>query len=255
VSQLRVSPSEGETIVSITPERAGWTYVGFEALRLTGGTVSRETGDRELCVVVIAGRARIGEWSLGAREMPFEGAPDAAYFPPGSTVKMSGAAELGLCWAPAPDGGAAARPLPASEVTPVTRGSGSMERTIHNILMLEREAERLLVTEVQTPAGHWSSYPPHRHERDALPQESLLEETYYHRVDPAHGFVIQRVYTDDRSLDEAITARDRDTVLVPRGYHPVGVPPGYRSYYLNVMAGPRRTWAFHNDPDHEWLMA
>jgi 5-deoxy-glucuronate isomerase len=255
VSELRIPASEGETIVSITPERARWGYVGFEALRLTDSTATRETGDRELCVVVIAGHAQVGAWSLGGRETPFEGAPDAAYFPPGSSVSISGDAEVGLCWAPAPEGGAEPRPLRASEITPQTRGSGPMERTIHNILMLEREAERLLVTEVQTPAGHWSSYPPHRHERDALPDESLLEETYYHRVDPAHGFVVQRVYTDDRDLDEAIAARDRDTVLVPRGYHPVGVPPGYRSYYLNVMAGPRRTWAFHNDPDHEWLMA
>ena len=205
---------------------------------------------------MIAGRAVVGDWELGGRETPFEGAPDAAYFPPGSTVTVRGGdAEIGLCWAPAPEGGAEARPLPASEITPETRGSGTMTRTIHNILMKEREAERLLVTEVQTPAGHWSSYPPHRHERDALPEESLLEETYYHRVDPAHGFVVQRVYTDDRALDEAIAVRDRDTVLVPRGYHPVGVPPGYRSYYLNVMAGPRRAWQFHNDPDHEWLMA
>jgi 5-deoxy-glucuronate isomerase len=256
MSRLRVPPSEGETIVSISPERAGWSYVGFEALWLTGGaTVTRETGDRELCVVVIAGHAQIGEWALGGRATPFEGAPDAAYFPPGSTVTVSGEAEIGLCWAPAPEGGARARPLPAAEITPESRGRGTMLRTIHNILMSGREAERLLVTEVQTPAGHWSSYPPHRHERDALPEESLLEETYYHRVDPAHGFVVQRVYTDDRSLDEAIAVRDRDTVLVPRGYHPVGVPPGYRSYYLNVMAGPRRAWQFHNDPDHEWLMA
>ena len=257
MSNLRVPPAaEGETIVSVSPERAGWTYVGFEALRLSdGATITRETGDRELCVVVIAGRAVVGDWELGGRETPFEGAPDAAYFPPGSTVTVRGGdAEIGLCWAPAPEGGAEARPLPASEITPETRGSGTMTRTIHNILMKERAAERLLVTEVQTPAGHWSSYPPHRHERDALPEESLLEETYYHRVDPAYGFVVQRVYTDDRALDEAIAVRDRDTVLVPRGYHPVGVPPGYRSYYLNVMAGPRRAWQFHNDPDHEWLM-
>jgi 5-deoxy-glucuronate isomerase len=253
MTELRIPGSDGETIVSITPERAGWGYVGFEALRLNG-SITRETGERELCAVIISGRARIGDWELGSRPTPFEGAPDAAYFPPGSTVTLAGEAEIGLCWAPAPEGDAEARPLPAAGVEPQTRGSGSMTRTIHNILMLEREAEKLLVTEVQTPAGHWSSYPPHRHERDALPEESLLEETYYHRVDPARGFVVQRVYTDDRELDEAIAARDRDTVLVPRGYHPVGVPPGYRSYYLNVMAGPRRVWAFHNDPDHEWLM-
>jgi 5-deoxy-glucuronate isomerase len=259
--ELLVPPATaGTTIVTVTPERAGWTYVGFEALRLAEGeTASRDTGDRELCVVVISGRADVGEWTgLGSRPTPFEGAPDAAYLPPGSSVTVrggAGGAEIGLCWAPAPLGGAAARVLPGAEIEPETRGTGTMTRTIHNILMSGREAERLLVTEVQTPAGHWSSYPPHRHERDAPPEETLLEETYYHRVDPAHGFVVQRVYTDDRELDEAIVARDRDTVLVPRGYHPVGVPPGYRSYYLNVMAGPRRAWQFHNDPDHAWLLA
>jgi 5-deoxy-glucuronate isomerase len=261
-SDLLVPPSAAAadgTIHTLTPESAGWTYVGFEVLTLAEGQeATRETRDRELCVVVVSGHVDVDDWTgLGGREHPFEGVADAAYLPPGHTVGLRGGAggcELGLAWAPAPNGGAAARVLPGSEITPESRGSGTTTREIHNVLMAEREAESLLVCEVQTPAGNWSSYPPHKHERDALPEETLLEETYYHRVDPAQGFVVQRVYSDDRSLDEAICARDRDVVLVPRGYHPVGVPPGYRSYYLNVMAGPRRAWQFHNDPDHEWLM-
>ena len=107
-------------------------------------------------------------------------------------------------------------------------------------MMDNQAAERLLVTEVITPSGHWSSYPPHKHDRDALPDESYLEETYYHRVAPAYGFGIQRVYTDDRSLDETVAVHDRDVVLVPRGYHAVAAPPGVAVYYLNVMAGPSR---------------
>ena len=87
-----------------------------------------------------------------------------------------------------------------------------------------------------------------------LPHESLLEETYYHRLSPSQGYGMQRVYTDDRSLDETVSFGDRDVVLVPRGYHPVGAPHGYTLYYLNVMAGPKRTWRFHNDPAHEWLL-
>jgi len=106
-----------------------------------------------------------------------------------------------------------------------------------------------------TPNGHWSSYPPHKHDRDDLPRESYLEETYYHKIYPSTGFAVQRVYTDDRSLDETMIVKDGDAVLVPKGYHPVSAPPGYDLYYLNVMAGPKRTWKFHNDPDHEWLMA
>jgi 5-deoxy-glucuronate isomerase len=120
--------------------------------------------------------------------------------------------------------------------------------------MGDREAESLLVCEVLTPAGHWSSYPPHKHDRDALPEESFLEETYYHRIAPAQGFGLQRVYSDDRTLDETLRFGDRDLVLVPRGYHTVSAPPGYTVYYLNVMAGPVRTWAVANDPDHEWTL-
>ena len=135
-----------------------------------------------------------------------------------------------------------------------TRGKGSNTRHVRNILAdTDDRAESLLVVEVVTPAGNWSSYPPHKHDRDAFPDETLLEESYYHRFTPSQGYGVQRVYTDDRSLDETMAIHDRDVVLVPRGYHPVGAAHGYTLYYLNVMAGPRRTWRFHNDPDHDWL--
>jgi 5-deoxy-glucuronate isomerase len=243
----------------VTPESAGWSYVGFEPLRLRAGRpVERDTGNRECCAVVIAGRADVvsehGEWrDLGARPTPFAGAPDAAYLPPGTSFTISGEAEVGLCFAPAREG-AEPRVLPASGVVPETRGHGAHERTIHPILMGGEEADSLLVCEVYTPPGHWSSYPPHKHDRDAMPDESLLEETYYFRIDPPQGFGLQRVYSDDRRLDETLSVRDRDTVLVPRGYHTVSAPPGYAVYYLNVMAGPTRAWAVANDPDHEWTL-
>jgi len=111
------------------------------------------------------------------------------------------------------------------------------------------------VVEVITPGGNWSSYPPHKHDRENLPHESRLEETYYHRLNPSQGYAVQRVYTDDRSLDEVMVVQDRDVVLVPEGYHPVGAAYGYDLWYLNVMAGPERIWRFHNDPDHAWLLA
>jgi 5-deoxy-glucuronate isomerase len=243
----------------VTPESAGWRYVGFEAQRLADGEVTTvDTGDREVCVVVVEGTCHVGEWhDLGGRPDPWSGPPDAAYLPPGTRfeIRASGEAEIGLCFAPAPGGGAAARVLAGEEIEVETRGHGAQERYVHPILMGDREAESLLVTEVLTPAGHWSSYPPHKHDRDDPPRETLLEETYYHRIKPARGFGLQRVYTDDRSLDESIVFGDRDCVLVPRGYHTVSAPPGYEVYYLNVMAGPTRNWIFANDPDHEWTMA
>jgi 5-deoxy-glucuronate isomerase len=246
---------------AVTPESAGWDYVGFEPLLLQPGEVAeRANGERECCVVVIGGRVHVrsehGDWrDLGGRTSPLEGAPDAAYLPPGTSFTVTGAgeAEVGLCFAPA-NGGAEPRDLPASAVVPETRGHGAHERTINAILMGDEEADSLLVCEVYTPPGHWSSYPPHKHDRDALPEESFLEETYYFRIDPPQGFGLQRVYTDDRSLDETLSVRDRDTVLVPRGYHTVSAPPGYAVYYLNVMAGPTRAWAVANDPDHEWTL-
>ena len=119
--------------------------------------------------------------------------------------------------------------------------------------MEDAAAESLLVTEVITPAGHWSSYPPHKHDTNDPPKETQLEETYYHRLRQANGFAVQRVYTADRTLDETVAVRDGDVVLVPRGYHTVSAAPGYELYYLNVMAGPVRKWCVTFDPEHEWL--
>jgi 5-deoxy-glucuronate isomerase len=165
----------------------------------------------------------------------------------------SDGAEVAVCTAGAKEG-VEPRLIGPADIRVETRGSGAMERTIHNILMEDAPAESLLVTEVLTPDGHWSSYPPHKHDRDAPPDETFLEETYYHRIRPDHGFGLQRVYTADGSLDESVAFRDGDVVLVPRGYHTVSAPPGYELYYLNVMAGPRREWRMQNDPEHEWLL-
>ena len=136
------------------------------------------------------------------------------------------------------------------------RGEGTNRRLVRNILPETEAAESLLVVEVITPGGHWSSYPPHKHDTADGEAETALEETYYHRLNPPQGFAFQRVYTLDGSLDETMTVGDGDVVLVPRGYHPVGAPYGYDLYYLNVMAGPpKRQWIFHNDPAHEWIVA
>ena len=262
VHAAREPGPDGE-LVTVTPSSAGWSHVGFEVLALAPGQVAqRDTGARELCVVVVGGRCHVesehGSWhDLGQREDPFSGRPDAAYLPPGTHVRIEGAdagVEVALCSAPA-HAGAAARVLPAEHVAAEVRGYGAQERIVNAILMGDRAADSLLVCEVLTPAGHWSSYPPHKHDRDAPPDETLLEETYYHRISPAQGFALQRVYTDDGAVDETMAVRDRDVVLVPRGYHTVSAPPGYALYYLNVMAGPTRAWAVANDPAHEWTLA
>jgi 5-deoxy-glucuronate isomerase len=256
------APDQDGFVHHVTPASAGWSYVGFSVLELPPGrVVSRRTEDTEVCIVILTGRVRISAGDqdfglLGERESVFDGLPWSVYIPAHShwTVEAETAAEVAICASPA-EGKLPARIIPPSEVGEEVRGKGTNTRHVRNILPDTGTAESLLVVEVITPGGNWSSYPPHKHDRDALPDESYLEETYYHRLKPAQGFAFQRIYTDDRSLDETLTVGDGDVVLVPRGYHPVGAPHGYDLYYLNVMAGPKRVWRFHNDPAHEWLMA
>ena len=212
-------------------------YVGFETVALAGRIERREEA-RETCVVLLSGQANLSGLGEAARADVFAGPPTALYVPPRTTWWAEGEGELALCFAPA-EGKLEPRLLAAPDLS--TRGSGTEERFIANILMESEPAESLLVTEVVTPAGHWSSYPPHKHDTDDPPNETLLEETYYHRL-RGPGWAVQRVYTDDGSLDETLAVADGDVVLVPRGYHPVAADPRVDLYYLNVMAGPVRQW-------------
>lgn len=264
-SPLLVKAAAGRQICDITPESAGWTHVGFRALRLAAGeSEAIETGARELCLVVLTGTVDVQVGgarfdALGSRDSVFaEQSPDALYVPAGHalTVTATRDAEVALCTAPSRAGSAhAVRRIDGPAMRRSVRGQGSNTRHVCDILPQDDPgADHLLVVEVITPGGHSSSYPPHKHDRDVPPEETLLEETYYHRLDPPQGFAFQRVYTDDRSLDEACVVENHDVVMVPRGYHPCVAPHGYDLYYLNVMAGPERAWHFRNDPVHEWML-
>jgi 5-deoxy-glucuronate isomerase len=254
-------PDRDGLLVGVTPDSAGWEYIGFQVLRLAKGrTVERRTEDTEVCLVVLSGRCTVStndaEWrSIGGRNSVFDGAPYAIYLPPGVAYEIESVtdAEVAVASAPA-QGGVEPYLIRPEDARVEVRGSGNMERSIQPILMEDRPAERLLVVEVLTPNGHWSSYPPHKHDREDPPRERYLEETYYHRLRPEWGFALQRVFTQDGSLDETLTFHDGDVVLVPKGYHIVSAPPGYDLYYLNVMAGPVREWTIRNHPDHEWLL-
>lgn len=246
----------------ITPASANWKYVGFELFELAvGKTYSSQSGDNEICLVTVTGTANIivdGKIfeAVGKRETVFaDEAPGAVYLSSGSSYSVIAISPVTLAICSAPGKGThKARQITSKDMGRETRGSGNNIRHVRNILPETEPADSLLVVEVITPSGNWSSYPPHKHDSDNLPVESSLEETYYHRVNPSQGFAFQRVYTDDRSIDETMTVEDGDVVMVPRGYHPVGTPHGYDLYYLNVMAGPTREWHFNNDPAHEWIV-
>lgn len=262
MSLLVKAAREGRTLAEVTPASAGWRYVGFAAHRLAAGeTLEIFEAERECCIVLLEGcvdmEADGTRWNgLASRESVFDdAAPYALYVPPRTrvTVRAQRTAELGVASAPA-TGQLPMRLIEPTQMKRSVRGKGLNTRYVCDILPQTEPAEALLVVEVRTPGGHASSYPPHKHDRDLVPEESALEETYYHRLDPPQGFAFQRVYTDARDLDETMAVEDHDVVMVPRGYHPVVVPYGYDSYYLNVMAGPRRVWHFYNDPAHEWII-
>ncbi len=253
------APAADGTVLDVTPESAGWTYVGFRVVRLAAGQdyAHREEG-REACLVILSGTVSIdagGETleGLGGRKSVFDGAATSVYLPAGTDyrIRAADAAEVAICTAPG-TGAGQIRVIRSDQVE--VRGKGSNTRHVRNILADTDAAESLLVVEVITPGGNWSSYPPHKHDQDAFPKETFLEETYYHRLSPPQGFAFQRVYTDARDIDETMAVEDGDVVMVPRGYHPVGAPHGYDLYYLNVMAGPRRNWVFRNDPAHDWIV-
>ncbi|AZQ68248.1 5-deoxy-glucuronate isomerase [Silicimonas algicola] len=247
----------------VTPQTAGWRYVGFGLYRLRAGdTASEVTGSNEVILVVVEGKVRIEgggqDWGvLGERMDVFEKTPPhSLYLPNGAewTATAETDCVLAVCAAPG-KGGHEARKIGPDGIDLVTRGKGTNTRHINNVAMENEDyADALLVTEVFTPAGHWSSYPSHRHDEDDFPRVTYLEEVYYHRLNPSSGFGVQRVYTDDGKLDETMAVSDGDVVLVPRGHHPCGAPYGFEMYYLNVMAGPLRKWRFVPAPEVEWIM-
>jgi 5-deoxy-glucuronate isomerase len=217
--------------------------------------------DKERLILVLEGHAEA--WAggrdlgdVGSRETVFDGSPCPVFLlAPGEGFELVASTGALVCVASAPGGRIAlTRLIAPADVLVEARGSGNTARKIHHLLPPAAEAGRLIAFEVFTPGGNWSSYPPHKHDTEDPPREARLEEIYFYRFARPQGFALQRVYTPDGSLDETLTARDLDVVLVPAGYHPVGAPAGYDCYYLNVMAGPNRVWHFTVDPEHAWLM-
>ena len=257
----RPDPRDGAT-QRLTAADAAWDWIGFSAHRLAPGQAIERPGDgQEVGVVVVEGHVAIQAGasrfpSVGSRASVFEGPPaPVVLVVAGEPVAIQAATAATVLVASAPAGD----PVATRLIEPATmrveeRGHGQTARRIHHLLPPDQPASRLILVEVFTPGGNWSSWPPHKHDTEDQPRESRLEELYYYRFERPQGFALARVYSADRDLDQAMAPMDGDVVLVPRGFHPVGMPAGYDGYYLNVMAGPTRLWNFTLDPDHAWLM-
>ena len=257
--------------VAIGPREAGWEHTGLHVLTLAAGESRRIIGgEHEWLVLPLSGQVNVERGGkllfLSGRTGPFAGTTDFAYVPLSSifTISSTAGARIALPHAKA------SKPLPfrrvpAEETVVELRGAGHCSRQVNNFATPSvLEADSIIACEVLTPAGNWSSYPPHKHDEHLRDRESVLEEIYYFEMradgdapESAKPFGYQRVYgTWDRPVSVMAEVHSGDVVLVPHGWHgPSMAPPGYDMYYLNVMAGPgaQREWLISEDPDHAWV--
>ena len=236
----------------VTPESAGWSHLYFG---VRSGSFASATGDGEVALVPLAGRCMVDadgvRYELGGRESVFAGMPWALYLPRDTDYRVESDGEVAICGARCERRRETVLIRP-EDVEIEVRGAGNATRQINHIVKPEFPAERLLVVEVFTPSGNWSSYPPHKHDEDHPPGEVVLEETYYFKTD---GFAVQRLYSPRHGLDVTETVRDGDLMLVPYGYHTTAAAHGYDLYYLNALAGERRSMAAADDPELAWIRA
>ena len=260
------STGDGREVVRITPEVARWGYSGLRVLELAAGQDELgDTGGDEMIVLPLVGSCTVdtdaGGADLAGRADVFSAVTDSAYVPRDTAYRISTehGGRFALASARSDAEGLPFRHVKADEVQVEIRGAGACSRRVNNFGTPDvLGADRLIACEVVTPAGNWSSFPPHKHDTDR-PGESVLEEIYYFEVadgPSGPGLAYQRVYgTPDRPADVLAEVRSGDVVIVPHGWHgPSMAVPGYDLYYLNVMAGPgRREWLICDDPAHSWV--
>ncbi len=260
-------------IVEVRHEQAGWNTLSFQVRRLVPGeTWELDTETREFALVTLGGQLNVassrGSWTaIGGRTGVFTGLPHALYLPRATraTVAPKTACEFAVAWVEA-NRDFPPRQIRPNDVTVEIRGGDHATRQINSIIPPGFPCDRLVVVEVYTPGGNWSSYPPHKHDREKVDDagrllEADLDEIYYYRFDRPEGYALQRIYTGPDSplakagcpIDASVTARENDVVLVPEGYHPVSSPVGFTSYYLNVLAGSAQSLAASDDPQYAWI--
>jgi len=254
--------SDGQSgeMLDFTRQAVDWEWMSMSARRLNPGErYQRNTDGEEAAFVVLGGRCVAdwgkGEQPIGERKNVFDGFPYCLYLPSGNSVKFKAetVCEIAECRVPS-KAKLEPRLVTPRDVATSLRGGGNASRQIVDIVRPDFPADKLVVIEVYTPGGNWSSYPPHKHDLHNPPTEVDLDEIYYYRIDhPKEGFALQRLYSPDKSQDVTVRAQDGDAVLVRSGYHPVVAGPGYNVYYLNFLAGTSRAMQVTEDPNHVWL--
>lgn len=260
VHSKKIIEGKSGELLSFTRQQAQWEWMSMSARRLNPGEMYEATTKGEEAAFVILGGRCTADWgnseqAIGGRKNVFDGLPYCLYLPAGSEVRFKAetVCEIAECRAPS-EAKLEPRLITPKDVTTSLRGGGNASRQIVDIVRPDFPADKLVIIEVYTPGGNWSSYPPHKHDVHNPPNEVDLDEIYYYRMDrPEEGFALQRLYSPDQSSDVTLRAGDGDAVLVHSGFHPVVAGPGYNVYYLNFLAGTSRTLAVTEDPRHIWL--
>ena len=257
MGRLLLRASEG---IEVTPDTAGWRFISFRIETLDQGErIVHEPSPEEVVLVPLSGSARVetteADWVFGGRQSVFEGLPEVLYLPPfaGWTLTAESDLEIAVCGARSESRAHQPRLVTANDYAVEVRGAGNATRRVVTPLSPGFDADKLIVVEVWTPAGNWSSYPPHKHDEMRPPDEVPLEEIFYYRTPKADGFAVQRLYSPERGFDETWAVHDGDLLLVPWGYHTTVAAPGHELYYLNVLAGETRDLSAYEDPAHSWV--
>jgi 5-deoxy-glucuronate isomerase len=252
-------PERTGAAVDVNRARAGWKYIQFAVRHVAPRRSWRgDTGANECCLVLLQGTCRVlydgNEITLGPRRSVFTDYPHALFLSRRTrfVVTADAPAEIADARAPARRT-CASRLIRPQDCGFEIRGGGNATRQIIDIMPPGFAADRLMLCEVLTPGGNWSSYPPHKHDVERPPLEAKLEEIYYYRFEHRDAYGFQRLH--GRQTDITLTVRHGDVVIVRHGYHPFVTAHGYNAYYLNVLAGIRRSMAASDDPRYAALRA
>jgi 5-deoxy-glucuronate isomerase len=258
-SSVNLPSESGGRLLEVSRQKAGWEWMSFSVTRLQPGEVLRSTTDGEEVAFVLLGGTCLADWGegesrIGKRKNVFDGLPFTLYLPAGCSFSFTAetVCEFAECRVPSK---ASLRPrlITPEDVASSLRGGGNASRQIVDVLSPSFPADKLVVIEVYTPGGNWSSYPPHKHDIHNPPKEVDQDEIYYYRTARPEGFAFQYLYSDKDINGQTVRARDGDAVLVHSGYHAVVAGPGYDVYYLNFLAGTSRALAVTEDQNHAWI--
>jgi 5-deoxy-glucuronate isomerase len=259
VHSIKIPAGQSGEMLKLSREDARWDWMSFSVRRLNSRESYQTSTGKEEAVFVVLGGKCLADWgegqrSIGKRKNVFDGFPYGLYLPAGCQVTFEGetVCEFAECRVPS-EARLAPKLITPSDVVSSLRGGGNVSRQIVDVIRPDFPADKLVVVEVYTPGGNWSSYPPHKHDVHNPPKEVDLDEIYYYRIQQPEGFAFQHLYSGDRSSELTLRPKDGDVVLVRSGYHPVVAGPGYNVYYLNFLAGSSRTLAVTEDASHVWI--